>query len=208
MLSLANDVAAVKENRFVANKPPPEPEQVPKTIPIKKALRSKEGFRGAPWGSSMEFVKSQEPGEFVGERDEIQMYKGTLNHLQVLIGYIFVDNKLVRAQYQVSERHSNKNLHIVDFEGLEELLGKKYGKPTKNQTVWANDMYQGDPQHRGMAISMGHLSEMRTWETRASTIALILSGDNFDVHLVVEYQGKKFKGLEEQKRQKGNLDDL
>lgn len=193
----------------IAGRPPTSDKTTQQeTKHIANESRPGEGFRGIPWGSTMEFVRSHEQGAFIGEQNELQLYKGRLNNLTVIVGYVFVDDKLVRAQYRVNEPHSNSNLYIVDFDGLEKLLRKKYGRPSDSQTAWGDDLYRDDQRNRGLAVSMGHLAEIRTWQTRKSTISLVLTGDNFKVSLVVEYQGKKFKRLEKRKRQAKHLDGL
>ena len=56
-------------------------------------------FRKTSWGMNIEEVKISEELKVAEERDELIFYKTRVLEKDVLLAYIFVDNKLVRAKY-------------------------------------------------------------------------------------------------------------
>lgn len=165
--------------------------------------RSKEGFRGLPWGSSVAHTKFLEKAEFVDEdRDgpmRVLMYKDSLNNIPVHVQYMFFEDKLIRAQYAVIADPSNALIRIVNFHELERRLRKKYRKPKESESTFAHDRYGNDAMSRGRALLAGHLSEYRYWERRNTTISLVLSGGSLEAQLIIDYHGKKVEKLANEK---------
>ncbi|RKX66709.1 MAG: hypothetical protein DRP42_02560 [Tenericutes bacterium] len=60
---------------------------------------------------------------------------------------------------------------------------------------WESEFLKSKTQYWGLAISMGSLSYISSWETNNSEITLMLSGDNFEINCVIGYVSKKFKHL-------------
>jgi len=100
-------------------------------------------FRKTTWGMSKLQVKKAEKGKIPLEDENLQAYKGiVVSGLDCDIVYEFAQGKLVLAQYQFTETHSNRNDYISDYNSLKKVLMKKYGKPIKDQQVWKNDLYE------------------------------------------------------------------
>jgi hypothetical protein len=94
------------------------------------------------------------------------------------------------------EQYTNKNSYIDDYMKLKEILIDKYGEPDDkwwlnnsdyNEIVWLNDLYKDDPEHWGLAISMGYLGYQNCWTINGTSIALKLSGNNYKIDLGIVY---------------------
>jgi len=119
------------------------------------------------------------------------------------------NNKLTRSKYVFEEEHSNLNDYIVDYGMLKGFLNKKYGNySNKDDAYWLNDLYKDDLQQRGFAISLGQLFYQSNWPTQKTNIDLLLSGENYKISLVIEYESKQFKNLEQKLKEKNTLKDF
>lgn len=165
-------------------------------------------FRKATWGMSLSQVKSTETNEVVKETSELVAYKTTLAGFEAYAIYIFAGNKLTRGKYLITENHSNKNDYISDYNSLNELLKKKYGEPTENQTYWKNDLYKDDYSDWGFAVSLGHLLYYSTYKNSNTEITIMLSGDNYEIENVIEYTSTSLGKVEEELRTKEDLDNF
>jgi len=163
-------------------------------------------FRKTKWGMSAAEVKASEPLEVNEKAANMLAYKTKVIGKDVFLGYIFIDDQLVRARYVLSESHSNKSDFIKDYNDFKKILEKKYGPPKLDKTRWKNDLYKDDPSHWGMAISMGHLVYFSIWETSSTKISSILSGDNFKINCGVDFRSKKLEALEKKAEEKKALD--
>ncbi|MFX0208651.1 MAG: hypothetical protein ACFFDT_21905 [Candidatus Hodarchaeota archaeon] len=181
---------------------------------VPPVIESKVGFRGALWGASKEQVKKVEISEFIKE-DKVGgalkgldnlVYKADVAGLDGMIIYYFAENLLTRARYIITESHSNKNLYIEDFKSIKSQLTKKYGFPERDDTIWSNDLYKGDPSEYGMAVSVGHLIYVAEWYPPETAIQLLLRGDNYEINLWVEYTSDALKEFEKKVREKAKKD--
>ena len=170
--------------------------------------RELHNFRKTTWGMSRGDVKRSEQGEPVLENDVQLAYEDTLAGLQCLVAYIFVQDQLVRANYLVTQKHTNKNSYLLDTAKLKGLLESKYGKPLDEQVVWLNDLFKRDQQKYGLAVSSGHLRMTYEWETERSDITLALYGDNFKITLRIEYKSKELESIGEAEDRKKALEKL
>jgi hypothetical protein len=78
----------------------------------------------------------------------------------------------------------------------------------KGERYWQSDLYQDDPNEWGFAVSHGDLSIFTSWEDADSKITLGLHGDNFEVHLGIDYESKKLQAFAAAIRDKKTLDEL
>jgi hypothetical protein len=167
-------------------------------------------FRKTAWGMSPAEVKASESAEFQGysKKDKMMFFSGQVASMPALIGYIFADDKLNSGAYVFEGKHTNSNKYLDDFTKLEEMLVQKYGNPQKDKTTWSSDLFKDNPQHWGMAVSMGYLSHSILWETASTTILLSLSGDNFKVTLQIFYLPKGQLDILQQMSRKTNASDF
>jgi len=162
---------------------------------------SQTDFRDTKWGMSNAEVKKIEKENFFKEEGNFLGYKGEVGGKDCQIIYTFVQDKLVRAEYIITEKHTNQNDYISDYNSLKELLTKKYGKPTKDEEFWRNDLYKDDYSHWGFAVSLGHHAYFTTWETPSTEILEFLHGDNYQITLGIGYTSKQFEDLEKKTKE-------
>ena len=165
-------------------------------------------FRKTTGGVSKAQVKSSESLTLSKEEEKNLYYKTNILGKDVMLVYAFVSNKLVSAYYILSESHTNKNDFINDYDKFKNTLTKKYGKAKEDRIIWKNDLYKDKYSDWGMALSVGHLIYMTSWETHDTEIRNLLHGENYDISSIISYRSKKLKGLEEKAKEKEDLDAL
>ncbi len=167
------------------------------------------GFRKTRWGMTKKQVKANESLKPTGESDALIAYGGSIaNMANTSISYIFADGKLVEGFYRFNAKHTNKNDNISNYKKLKEILTRKYGEPTKDDVIWNKSIYRDNPEHWGMAVSMGHLEYRADWETERTEITLDLFGDNFNVEFGTLYVSKEFKHLLEKKKREKEMEEF
>lgn len=184
-----------------------------KDIP-KPKMSSSAGFRKALWGMSKEQVKKVEISKFIKEDKmggelkglDALLYKADVAGLDCTIIYYFAENLLTRARYLITEEHSSTNFYIDDFKNIKSQLTQKYGAPARDDAIWSNNLYKGDPSEYGMAISVGHLIYVAEWYPQETAIQLLLRGDNYKITLWAEYTGDDFREFEKKLREKSKKD--
>lgn len=165
-------------------------------------------FRKTNWGMSKRQVKTTESLQIEEESDDVLVYGGQLLGRNAFIVFLFVNGKLARGRYVISQEHSNLTDFITDYDALRNSLMKKYGEPEQSQTVWKNELYKDDPSEWGDAISYGHLVYYSTWENSETIVSLILCGENYEIQLTIEYESKELKPLLERHLEQQALDEL
>ncbi|MCD8403926.1 hypothetical protein [Tenacibaculum finnmarkense] len=166
---------------------------------------SENGFRKSKWGANVSTVKTNEKLEIIDESNSLLAYKTKISGIETIIGYLFTEGKLTSGRYLSTEEHSNKNDYINDYNNLKELLEKKYGKPKKDKKIWKNNLYQDDYSHWGFAVSLGHLLYYSSWKTENSEISVILSGENYKIELMTEFNSVELKKFKEKANENKNL---
>ncbi|GAB7082307.1 hypothetical protein [Megalodesulfovibrio paquesii] len=167
-------------------------------------------FRKTRWGMSKEEVKRSETEKLVEDSKDTLIYLTTLlNGKKVALFYFFAGNKLVRTKYGLQEKYTNKNdYYYLFFLPLQESLIKKYGEPNEAKRLWRNELYIKDPSQFGFAISAGHCIEFNQWENKRTMILQLISGNNFEVVVGVEYYSVELRGLENNKLDAEDADKL
>lgn len=165
-------------------------------------------FRQSRWGMSMDQVKAIETATFDYETDKIIVYKTRVADLYMSLGYLFVNDCLYKAKYIVLGPHSNKLEYILEYAKLKLLLSEKHGEPTADKTVWLNDLYLDDQLNWGIALSIGHLKMLANWVKPNVTITILLTGDNQEIDLVIEYLSDSLWAIEREKSHKETMSDL
>jgi hypothetical protein len=168
----------------------------------KKEREAREdNFRKTKWAMTSAQVRATEPEKPDNETQKgpktFLFYHDTVSGLSCHVLYIFAYDKLVRAKYIVTDKHTNMTDYLSDYRTLSEALATKYGSPKENDVLWKNDLYKNDPQDWGMAVAVGHLSMYTKWETSTTIIFLSLSGENYKISLDVEYSSKEMDSLED-----------
>lgn len=176
-------------------------------------------FRQIRWGMSPTDVTTSEgkqPGETKKENIYTILYfpsTAVLEYKMTLI-YQFVQDRLIAGRYALEDVYSNPNDYFKVFGAFYHLLQSKYGAPKKDngiEGIWKNDFYKSRGSDTwGLAISLGHVDFVTLWETKTTSIGLILTGNNGSVLCMVQYETKDeaLKKLKEQARQKAAGKDL
>ena len=169
---------------------------------------SQTDFRKTYWGMTKDQVKKTENSEVIDEFERGIVYYGTAANLDCFIIYVFAYDTLVRAKYIIDVTHSNKNVYIIDFEDVKEILKKKYGNPDKERLNWLNHQYEDKKEDWGLAVSLGHLDYYAQWNTERTIIFTGLTGDNIEIEHSVQYASTKYKFLEERLNNEKQEDDF
>lgn len=87
------------------------------------------GFRNFLWGTAPIEIKSQETSQLLQSSTEYGIYyltyEGKIENLNVIIDYVFKENKLKAGSYTLSPADSFKS----DFMRLERFIAAQYGNP-------------------------------------------------------------------------------
>ncbi len=170
------------------------------TWKLREVDKSKEIlFRGAAWGCSKEEAKKNEEGNELHDAGDILAFEDTLSGMKCVGAYVFTDDKMVRAQYRLSEEHINAFEHLKDFNKLGDLLTEKYGKPDRDEDLWQRTRKYDD---HAEAIAMGWLFKVKEWKRGDTSITLIISASNMNISNVVEYNNAIMGKLEEAAKKK------
>lgn len=159
-------------------------------------------FRATHWGMSPDEVRASEKSKPKSDRQEgarsFLVYSDTVHGLACDVAYLFVKTKLVRTKYVVTETHACRSDFLADYQTLLSALKEKYGEPKEEQTVWKNDIYRNNPSEWGMALAVGDLQKFARWETERTSVMAIVTADNFNITLDVEYRSVSLRTLEQE----------
>lgn len=184
----------------------PEEEQAVSTLTtaqVQEALDkeiqaiAKRDFRKTNWGMDKETVKLTEPDDPKSEEDSAMIYSRKVAGMDVLIGYIFVQDKLVRAKYMFHQQHEGTDTYISDRDNIKKALEKRYGKAVKDRKIWKNDLYTKIPSQWGIALGLGYVTFLSYWETPKTEITLTLKSEDSKIDLWLEYKSKALAKLEQ-----------
>ncbi|RDG28963.1 hypothetical protein DV872_24090 [Oceanispirochaeta sp. M1] len=162
-------------------------------------------FRKVKWNMTIDEVKTSESFKWEDGGDSESYYIYTeIDFLseKSLLAYYFNENRLYQARYIVTQKHSNKTDYWRAYKRFVEALKGKYGETVENNTgepIWKDDLYKDDPSDWGMAISVGDMLAIASWETPKTSISSIINGDNYKIDLNVYFEAKDFEKVETEK---------
>jgi hypothetical protein len=165
-------------------------------------------FRDVRWGMSPEEVKQREESEPAVEEGVLLFVDERIAGLDALLLYQFADNKLVESGYMFTEAHTNNNRFLSDFERVGEALTQKYGEPDEEYEHWENDLFRDQPESKGLAVAMGHLTMSALWELEETRILHSMRGDQFEIYHIVNYRSRELADLREEKEEREMLEGL
>ncbi len=169
---------------------------------------SENSFRKTKWGMSRSEVKKTEEGEPARDDEEGLIYDVSISGIDGLALYRFSQGKLAKTRYFFTEDHINNNNHINDFDTLKSLLIEKYGKPQRDELIWRGDTFKDEPSRYGMAVVTGNLVYVASWQTEETKIQLVLSGEDFDARLSIDYTSIELEEMESKERTRKETDKL
>ncbi len=156
-------------------------------------------FRDTEWGMSSEQVQSLEKTEPVYPKKDTLTFRGKVAGKRVDIIYEFKNEKLKAGIYIFTEKNSNNNVYLQDYEKTNEFLDLKYGIPDSRKTSWNNEMYKEKRGYHGLAVSLGHLALESTWNKEKTTIVHTLSGANNTIEHSISYFDKSSLDIKTEK---------
>jgi hypothetical protein len=164
-----------------------------------------EGYKGAKWGMNKEEVKKAFSDMiFKEDPDGTQYFLSEIANEKVMVGFLFVNDKLYKALIMAQIATSNNSTYINAFNKFEELLTQKYGKPKQKIRNGSTNQFMDD----AMAISTGVGGYADTWMTPESTIMLMLKGDNYRLSLAIMYQSNELSKEADVIEKKKSIDSL
>ncbi|MFZ2053153.1 MAG: hypothetical protein WAU81_03050 [Candidatus Aminicenantales bacterium] len=126
---------------------------------------------------------------------DIMNYQQKLINLDCSIEYIFATNKLTRTRFSFTTEYLDKNAYLEDYQKIKDALVQKFGRPLEEAMDWRNTTFKDDFGSWGEAVSLGHLELSSRWLTPQTEILAVLSGENEEILLTVEYAGLQLKEL-------------
>ena len=162
----------------------------------------KEDFRQTHWGMSKAEVRAVETARPTEDPDDegYLLYRDSVEGLNCLLGYLFINDRLVRALYVIDQKHTDPTDYLSDYQRLKQALNQEYGQPAEDQEVWSNNLYRGKRAEYGNAVSLGHLKRYTAWKTPTSDIDIFLTGNNRRINLSIDFS---CKGLTELRKTGG-----
>jgi hypothetical protein len=167
-------------------------------------------FRNTSWGMDRAQVVVTEgmPPNQTAERggEVVLRYESArLAGIVCRVVYILARDKLVRTKYVFQQEHSDKNDFLSDFVRVDAFLIGMMESPTEQRVLWRNEVYKTEPQHYGIAVSLGQLLYSTQWKGTRTIVTHALTGENGVITHEVEYASIDLESWEDQltKEQEG-----
>ena len=161
------------------------------------------------WGTAPGQAKLREEATPAHEEASLLAWRDIkLANLSCDVVYVYVQDKLVRGKYIVTETWVNENRFLAEYDSLKSLLKRKYGEPETDDSYWSNKLWADDPNDWGRAVEQGHLALYCRWERGDTRILLHLSGENYQSSLGIEYASLTLESLESHHQESAVLNDL
>ena len=165
-------------------------------------------FRLTKWGMTQnDVISAEEKMDPVERIENMITYKTQILTKNVVLHYLFIQDKLVGAIYKLDDNYLNSNHFIRTYNQFKQEVAKKYGQPSRSITNWLNDTYKNNRKKWGLALSLGHTEYVTLWKTRSTNIECSLREQNFNVLCLLEYWSIEYSHLlkEDKKEVKINL---
>ncbi|RPJ09634.1 MAG: hypothetical protein EHM28_01045 [Spirochaetaceae bacterium] len=152
-------------------------------------------FRDTKWGMSIEEVRKVEKSEYADATSDGLFFKTTIQNVDWIICYFFVDNKLYRAGYMTSENYTNTNKYFEIYNTFRDLLIDKYGQPIK-EVITIPDIYKNHPDS---GLLMGQVIYISHWDFTDITLDITAQGGDFKARVVILYANKELDAVKVQR---------
>jgi hypothetical protein len=165
--------------------------------------QTKSDFRKTSWGMDRAQVVTAEgmpPSQIAnrGAETVLRYDAARLAGLDCRVVYIFANDTLVRTKYVFQREHDQKNDFLADFTLVDAFLRGDLNPPTDQQVSWRDEKYKEDPEHYGVAVSLGHLLYSTQWKVAGTVVTHALTGENGKITHEVEYVSVDLESLEDQ----------
>jgi len=156
-------------------------------------------FRHSNWGMvGKDVIASETKLEPVESNEHIVRYKTQILGKNVELVYLFIQNKLIGSLYKLEDNYLNSNHFFTVHHNFKAALTQKYGLPKEDTTQWTNEAFRNVSQKRGLALSLGYVEYLSSWETPRTRISLSLKEKNYSVLCMIEYWSKDYAYLVEE----------
>ena len=179
------------------------------SAPVNKEVKSP--FRNIQWGWTKEQVSKAEKEKLLKSKledgRELLIFSSRILELDCWIVYVFINNKLVRAKYIITDASLGIWDYLPAFLKLKNALKLKYGTPKAEKSQWKNpERYKmfGHPEESRNAIDDGYIAYLAvSWESASTTIVLYADNEfNDSTPPQVEYTSLKLKYIEDELKKK------
>ena len=166
-------------------------------------------FRYTRWGmTAEEVIASESMLDPIEKSENLIKYKTQVLGKNVELVYLFVQNQLTGSSYKITENYLSSQHFITSYRKLKAALAKKYGPAKVDEINWQNDALRNISSKKGLALSLGHVEYLSSWETPSTTINCSLKEDNYYILSSVIYRSKEFSVLRQESKKEDELDPL
>ena len=145
-------------------------------------------FRLLRWGMTQnDVIAAEKKMEPVERSENMITYKTQILNRNVLLHYLFVQDKLVGAIYKLDDNYINSGHFIKAYNQFKQKVAERYGPPNKESTNWLNATYRNNRKKWGLALSLGHIEYVTNWNTQNTTIECSLREQNYNLICLLEY---------------------
>lgn len=154
------------------------------------------GFRKSAWGDTPESVIAieGEPSSKLNNGDRL-VYQTTLSGHEAMVFFDFFDRKLAVGSYVMSDKHTDANQFIDDYDALAQALRIKYGAPSSHEITWKSNLFKKDREHWGVAVGAGQMHMIEAWHLADVSIMHLLEGDNAKINHILWYKSVEMQPL-------------
>ena len=167
-----------------SNSPWTSARNVPKDSPA-ESFSFRNGVAGGM--TAEEVIAAEGRSPYTQEGDLLLYNEENVAGLSASLSYQFRNGKLVAALYVFETKGALDLSSIADFEATNTALASKYGVAATDETLWLNDLFQGNPAAQGMAVAIGHLVYHAAWAVQDVAIDHVLSGEENQVYHTLTY---------------------
>lgn len=155
-----------------------------------KVGSSNTNFRQTTWGMSRDEVKSIESGTPISDNENVLLYEQDYLGIPAQMGYVFKDDKLVKAAYLLRENHDNPDEYIATYEKMKSSLINEFGPPSLDEIKWLNDSEMSDTAS-GEDVCTGNVIYKSEWVELDTMILILLEGADNKCRQGVVFESKK-----------------
>jgi hypothetical protein len=103
-------------------------------------------FRKTRWGMTKQEVIKSEKSKAASDEPDSLIYATKILGLDAVLLYEFINDKLMGSGYIITEKYSNENKYIEEYNDIVAALKKKYGKPHRMWGGLGGSMKNQNPQ--------------------------------------------------------------
>lgn len=154
-------------------------------------LEREPDFRRGFWGDSLSDVKNKEGRADEFNIDGIYAFTTYVAGLECVSAYRFTGDKLTSGKYIFLNNNSDNCVN--NYNKLVDLLTKKYDEPYVHDKKTTASSYKQQIYTEGELVRNGDMKFESYWFTPFSSIAICLSGEQYQVSLIIEYYSNRLK---------------